>query len=144
MNTLLSQRDPVREEFILTLYVILSPGSIRMCLFHTFPLLSFLGARISGIGIGGRDIASMISSPDLDVWPGVNRTCFDFFLGLVGVCAGPGVVIISAARTLPRLVCLCVHATRWNFGEVENSRGCFLDIAEGSNCRLMSCCCCGR
>ena len=110
-----------------------------MCLFHTFPLLSFLGARISGIGIGGRDIASMISSPVLDVSPRVSLTCFDIFLGFVGVCAGPGVVMISAARTLPRLVLFSVHATRRYFDGGENSRARFLDIAESGSCRLISC-----
>jgi hypothetical protein len=110
--------------------VIMSLKSLRMCIFHTFP--PFFGARIAGMGIGGRDIASVISSPDLGVWSRVNLAFFDgmCFLGLVGVCAGPGELMISAARTAPLLVRLSVHATRWNFGEVENSLGLFLDIAE--------------
>ena len=34
---------------------------------HTFPLLSLLGARISGAGMGGRDIAAVIPLPVVGV-----------------------------------------------------------------------------
>jgi len=34
---------------------------------HTFPLLSLLGASISGAGMGGRDIAAMIPLPVVGV-----------------------------------------------------------------------------
>jgi len=34
---------------------------------HTFPLLSLLGARISGAGMGGRDIAAVTPSPVVGV-----------------------------------------------------------------------------
>ena len=51
-----------------SIQVILSLKSLRVSVFHTFPLLSLLGAKISGIGIGGRNVASWISSPDLAVW----------------------------------------------------------------------------
>jgi hypothetical protein len=120
----------------------LSLKSLRKCIVHTFPLLSFLGARISGTGIGGRDIASLIASPDLGVSSleklvFLDGTCF---LGLVGVCADPddpATGMTSAARTAPRLVRFSVHATRWKVGEVVNSRGRFLDIAETRNCRVM-------
>ena len=67
IDTLFSQRDPLREEFILSLFVILSLKSPRICVSHTFPLLSLLGARRSGIGIGGSDLASVIASPDVGV-----------------------------------------------------------------------------
>jgi hypothetical protein len=35
--------------------------------FHTFPVCPFFGARISGAGMGGRDIASSIPSPRMGV-----------------------------------------------------------------------------
>ena len=68
IDTLLSQRDPIREEFILGLYRVLSLNLLRMCAIHTFPLLSLLGARRSGIGIGGRETASFMVLLDLGVW----------------------------------------------------------------------------
>ena len=91
------------------------------------------------MGIGGRAIASLISSPDLGVWSLVKLACLDVicFLGLVGVCVDPEVAMTSAARTVPRLVRFCVQVTRWNFGEVENSLGRFLDMVETGNGRVM-------
>ena len=63
--------------------------------------------------------------------------CFDDFLGLVGACADPDAVITSAATTVPHLVCFSAQVTQWNFGEVGNSRGRFLDMVETSNCRVV-------
>jgi hypothetical protein len=134
MNILLSQRDPVREELVLSLHVILSLRSLMTYVSHTFPLRSLLSARRSGIGIGGRGIASSIASPEPGVCSLVNLAFLKgiFFLGLFGVCVDPAWVMTSVEWTVPRLVCFFVHATRWNCGELENSRALFLDITENS------------
>ena len=101
-------------------------------MFHTFPLRSLLGARISGAGIGGRDIAALIPSPEAGAWSWEYLTFCSaaFFLGFVGVAGDPGVVRTSAVRTAPHLVCFSAQVMWWNFGEVEYSLGHFLDMAE--------------
>jgi hypothetical protein len=66
--TSLSEGSTQREVCSGTIYVTLSIKPLRMCVFHTFPLLSLLGARRSGIGIGGSEVASLIASADLGVW----------------------------------------------------------------------------
>ena len=48
------------------------------------------------------------------------------FLGFTGVSKELGEAITSAVRIAPRLVRFSTHATRWNFGEAECSRGRFL------------------
>ena len=91
-----------------------------------------MGARISGAGIGGRDIAAWIPLPEmgflsLEYLKFCGTLCF---FGFTGVSRDPEVVATSAVRTAPRLVCFAAHATRWNFGEVECSSVRFLAIAE--------------
>lgn len=54
------------------------------------------------------------------------------FFDFTGVSRELGVVITSAVRMAPRLVRFSVHATRWNFGEAECSRGRFLVMVEDS------------
>ena len=61
--------------------------------FHTFPLRPFFEARISGAGMGGRDIASLIISPEMGVWSReypvfCNVVCFLCFIGVSGELCG--------------------------------------------------------
>jgi len=60
MDKSFPQRDPLRKEVILSLYTLLLVSSQEDLYLHTFPLLSLLGARISGAGMGGRDNAALI------------------------------------------------------------------------------------
>jgi len=74
-------------------------------------------------------MASLIPSPGTGVWSREYPTFCNVvcFLRLIGVSRELG-AMTSAAATAPRLVRFSVHATRWNFGEVECSRVRFLDM----------------
>ena len=104
--------------------------------FHTFPFRPLFGARISGAGMGGRDMAALIPSPGMGVWSWEYPIFYNVvrFFGFTGVSGVPGVVT-SAARTTPRLVRF-VHATRWNFGELECSRTHFLVMVTREDSRV--------
>jgi hypothetical protein len=65
-NEGLPQRDPIREEFILALSIVVNFTQKNIS-FHTFPLLCLFGARISGAGMGGRVMAALIPSPAIGV-----------------------------------------------------------------------------
>ena len=95
----------------------------------TFPLVYPFEARISGAGIGGRDIAALIPSSVIGVWSRECLTPCDMagLFGFTGVAVEPGVISL-AVRTGPRRVRFSAHATRWTFGETECSRTRFLDI----------------
>lgn len=67
MDPGLPQRDPIREEVILGLYTLFLACSHEDISFHTFPFLPLFGAKISGAGMGGRDMAALIPSPAIGV-----------------------------------------------------------------------------
>lgn len=52
--------------------------------------------------------------------------------GFAGVTGDLALLVISAVKTVPRLVRFSAQVTRRNFGEAECSRVRFLDIAENS------------
>lgn len=56
----LPQGDPTRKDVVLGLYILFLVRNHKGTLDHTFPLGPLFGARISGAGIGGRDIAASI------------------------------------------------------------------------------------
>ena len=55
--------------------------------------------------------------------------CFLCFIGVFGELCG----MTRAARIGPRLVHFSAHVTWWNFGEVECSQICFLDMVTGED-----------
>ena len=60
-------RDPIREEVILGLCILFLACSHKDVSLHTFPFLPLFGAKISGAGMGGRDMAALIHSPAIGV-----------------------------------------------------------------------------
>ena len=87
--------------------------------------------------MGGRDIASLIAPPGIGVWSRDNPVFCSVvcLLGFTGVAGELG-VMTSAVRIAPCLVRFSVHATWWNFGEVECSRVHFLDMAAREDDRV--------
>lgn len=63
----LPQRDPIRKVPVLGLYILFSACDYRNISFHTFPGRILFGAKNSGAGMGGRDIATLIPSSVIGV-----------------------------------------------------------------------------
>ena len=102
---------------------------------HTFPLLSLLGARISGAGMGGRDNASLIPLLMGGLWPlslgGLVHCDVACPFDLAGVPRDCDPEITVAVRTAPCLVHLHDHAICW-VGEVLCSCTLFLVMLNDS------------